>query len=63
MNWIPSAKAVSSRVNELVENENQIVEAETGLLKQKKKMLKRLLNAQQERNKLRIEFMDLHKRR
>ena len=63
LNWIPSAKVVSSRANELAEIENQIraVEAERSFFEQKKNKLKRLLDAHQQRDKMKIEAMELER--
>ena len=63
LNWIPSAKAVSSRANELKEIDNQIqaVEAESSFFEQKKNKLKRLLDAHQQRDKMKIEAMELER--
>jgi len=61
LNWIPSAKAVSSRANELEDIDNQIraVEAEASFLELKAGKLNRLLMAQQQRDKIKTKAEEL----
>ena len=57
------AKAVSSGMGDLdlIEHEILAVEAETSNLEKKREMPKSLLNAQQERKKVRIEVIELER--